>query len=445
MTKWRKNLLHVELNLAIDWEPRLQKKVGGSNLAKLDVYYDFDWEEVFPHGRATFLHGLSLAWFARNHCPEGKIPCLLLTTRDDVPEEPIQTDTHYVLVVHIVRYLKTSSADPATTYFAKDTLLHHYLDQATITRWANGEPSRFETLRRVLDTQPRTGESPTPADQHSLVRVICALDEVTPELGDAMVAALSAGGADELRRVAKWLSSNTIGRQAALEALADRIESRITDVRLDLHKFLQLLDDDSRENDLQLFIREHPWLLGLEYVRVRSRQDIPRGELDFLVERHDGYHDLLELKRPDDKIIRCRAEGDEPHPASKYSLAPSLSNALAQVQIYRDQLTRDEASMDANYGIENTGHPRVIIIIGRERDLSRTERRILRHLNLSLHRIEVMPYDWLAKRSEIQLQNLTMIISGSDANAAEDPDATSEIEANASMAHAVHRDSRRDA
>lgn len=425
MTAWRPSVPRIKRDLAIDWKPRLQRKVGGSNLARLDVYYDFEWEEVFPHGRATFHHGLSLAVFAREHCPEGKIPCLLLTTRDDVPEEPIQTDTHYALVVRIVRYLATSSADPATTYFAKDTLLHLYLDKATITRWANDEPSRVETLRSIVDTQLGIAEPHSRADQRDLARVIRALDQITPELGDAMVTALKVGRPDDIRRIAKWLSRNTVGRQAASEALADRIESRIADAREDVEEFRKLLDGDTREKDLQIFIEKHPWLLGLEYVRVRSKRDLPRGELDFFVERHDGYQDLVELKRPRDKIILCREDGDGPHAASKYSLGSSLSNALAQVQVYRDRLTRNEGSMDIDYGIKNAGHPRVIIIIGREWDLSRTEKRILQQLNLSLHRIEVMPYDWLARRADIQLQNLTEAISESGAMAAEDPDATS--------------------
>ena len=422
MTERSTGLVTRRPELDIDWEPRLVKKVGAANLAELDVYYDFVWEEVFPHGRATFRHGLSLAWFARNHSPEGKTPCLLLTTRDDVAEEPIQTETHYALVVRIVPYLATSSADPATTYFAKDTLLHLYLDKAAIIRWANEEPIRFETLRRIVESQAGTIEPQPPADQHDLARVIRALDQITAELGEAMVTALSVGGADDIRRVAKWLSSNTVGRQAASEALADRIESRIADARLDLEEFRQLLDGGTPEKKLQLFIEEHPWLLGLEYVRVRPRRDVPRGELDFFLERHDGYQDLLELKRPGDKIIVCRADGDGPHPASKYSLAPPLANALAQVQVYRDRLTRNEASLDIDYGIKNAGHPRVVIIIGRERDLSRTEKRILLQLNLSFHRIEVMPYDWLAKRAAIQLRNVTQSILGSGAMGGEGVD-----------------------
>ena len=398
-------------DLDFDWDQPLSSKSGGYNLAGLTVYHDFKWTEVFPHGKATFRNGRSLALFVKNRCPADRTPCLLLTTKDDVAEETIHTDTHYGRIVRIRRYLKVANADPATTYFAKDALLDQYLDRAELLQWARGDANRIAMLRQVADTLAAGDDPPSIISSNELIQVIGALDQITPDICDAMLKALSIGGPDELRRVAEWLSSNTDGRQAASEALADRIESRMADVHSKLEEYRQLLEQNAKEADLQNFIKGHPLLLGLEYVRVLSRQDIPGAEVDFLVERHDGYHDLLELKRPGDEIIRCSAAGQGPHPPSKYSLSAALSKALAQVQIYRERLTRNEVSMEVDYGIKHTGYPRVIIIIGREGELSPTEERILRQMNLSLHRIEVMPYDWLAKRAETQLYNLEKILS----------------------------------
>ena len=78
--------------------------------------------------------------------------------------------------------------------------------------------------------------------------------------------------------------------------------------------------------------------------------------------------------------------------------------------------------MYSEYGIKQTGDPRVLSIIGRERALHPREKQILRHLNLSLHRIEVMPYDLLAKRAETQLSNLRRILSVSGTSAEEGPE-----------------------
>ena len=146
-------------------------------------------------------------------------------------------------------------------------------------------------------------------------------------------------------------------------------------------------------------------LLGLEYAEVMPRQRILRGEIDFLVRRHDGYHDLLELKGPHDPIILC--DGDEAHPSS-YSLAPNLARALAQVNLYREWLTTTSSDTLRLYGIRRTRDPRVTIIIGRASALpNETAKEILIQLNVTLHRMEVVPYDVLADRAHVQLDHLT--------------------------------------
>lgn len=57
---------------------------------------------------------------------------------------------------------------------------------------------------------------------------------------------------------------------------------------------------DSGETALQEFIEKNPWLLGLDYVKARPRKPLPRGAMDFILERYDGLQDFLELKSPQD-------------------------------------------------------------------------------------------------------------------------------------------------
>ena len=255
-----------------------------------------------------------------------------------------------------------------------------------------------------------------PADQPNLAEAIAALERVTPELCDAMVSAVNAEGPNAIRRMAEGLSSNTAGRETLLDALADRTRRRIADVRSASREYRQLAErPDTTETELHEFIRRHPWLLGLEYVRVLPKQQIVRGEVDFLVQRHDGYHDLLELKGPNDAIVRTQtadeATAGHPQPPSRYSLAPALAQALAQVQHYRRQLTGHEAAIEELYGIRHTRDARVTIIIGRAGDLSEAEEMILRQLNQSLHGMEVIPYDVLAARTDAQLDNLEELLA----------------------------------
>ena len=164
-----------------------------------------------------------------------------------------------------------------------------------------------------------------------------------------------------------------------LETLADRIASRIEDVRSASKQYRHLASRrEATETELHAFIRKHPWLLGLEYIRVLPKQKVLRGEVDFLVQRHDGYHDLLELKGPNDVIVRTQSAGDAttdgPHSPSRYSLGPVLAQVLAHVQHYRAQLTTHEAAIEKLYGIRHTRDARVAIIIGRAGDLSEVAR-----------------------------------------------------------------------
>jgi hypothetical protein len=131
--------------------------------------------------------------------------------------------------------------------------------------------------------------------------------------------------------------------------------------------------------------------------------------MDFIMERYDGYHDLLELKSPQDSIVNAPDAVDGmPPPANAYALSPDLAQALAQVHVYRDTLSTDTDAVDRLYGLRNTRDPRVIIVIGQAKPLPDHRLRVLRELNLSLHRVEVVPYDVIAKRARTILDNVEL-------------------------------------
>jgi len=401
-----------EITPPVDWDRPLKKKHSNTRLSGLDVWYDFDWKTVFKHNVAAFPHGQSLTSAVRRCCPTDKIPCLLLTQNDDADQGTTQTDTHYVHVIRVNEYLAKSSSDPAMAYIALtvqedlDLLLDLHLDEEAIRRWVGSSPGRIVNLLQLIaNVLAENSNTPSSFRHSDSARAISALEQIAPQL-------LDAANIDEMRQLANWMASKRTGRTAVQEALADQIRNRIKDVRLHLEEYRQLLQEpNTTETRFQQFITAHPRLLGLEYARVRPKVTTPRGEIDFLVERHDGYHDFLELKAPADPIIRCDSDdSDTPGSASQYSLGPALANALAQVQVYRRQLTRSHESMDEDYGIRHTRHPRATIIVGRENQLSSARKRILRQLNRSLHRIDVMPYDVLAQRAEIQLNNLEALL-----------------------------------
>jgi hypothetical protein len=196
------------------------------------------------------------------------------------------------------------------------------------------------------------------------------------------------------------------GRVMVSEAIGRRLLDRIRDAREAAKGYAALLNDPkATETALQTYIEGSPWLVGLDYLRVRPRVTIPRGQLDFILERFDGFLDLLELKSPTDEIISAGSQPlvGIPPSASNFALSRQLANALAQVHVYRDQLTTDTDLMERLYGLRNSRNPRVIIVIGKMASLSPEKARVVEQLNLSLNRVEIVPYDVLGRRAEAWL------------------------------------------
>ena len=300
---------------------------------------------------------------------------------EELDEGHIHTDdTNYVFVIHIKRYLEKASAGPAMAYLANrlglggvavasqlipnaqelDDLLDLNLNKSTFIRWMDRNPDQIAMIREILTTDDL--DSTIPRDD--MAGTIRAVTKFSPELYDAMLVAIGSGGPDAVLHVANGLSGNLNGRRTISDVLADQLPNRLEDARLDSNRYRELLlGTESNETILHDFINRHPWLLGMEYVRVHSKQTVARGEVDFMVQRHDGYYDLLELKGPNDPIIQCNFKGRGPHPPSAYSLGSSLCKALAQVQYYRERMASSEDVITSDYGLQgHTRDPRVIII-----------------------------------------------------------------------------------
>ena len=139
--------------------------------------------------------------------------------------------------------------------------------------------------------------------------------------------------------------------------------------------------------------------------------------MDFVLERFDGFNDLVELKGPGDRIIKApsqRPQSGVPSPHS-YKLSSGLSQALAQAMAYRDRLTRFGTAAEELHGIPNPREPRLLIVLGRLSALESHQTHVLQELNRSLHRAEILPYDLIATRAEATLANIETYL-GLDTN-----------------------------
>lgn len=425
----------------LEWDRPLKFRKGArERLCGIDLYFDFEWRDHFPDRRAQFRGGQDLASLVIRESPDGKRPALLLTDRDDV-QGSRQTDQDHVLVINLDRYVG-SAYDPGTAsaYLASllgggitrakrfsdlseeeagDAVrrLEEHLDEAALVRWAQDSEERLSLLRRI------GSDGSTDADDESnglerLLSALEALDTIGGDVADA-VAAFAAAGDGEGRLELLWaLTDDDQGRDTASRVLGARVEERLGDARAAADAFDALLRT-AGETEIQRFLEEHPWLLGLDYARIRARQTIVRGAVDFLLERFDGFHDLLELKSPNDHLFDVTGEKDEVHSASAFRLSKPLSLALAQVHAYRDVL-RHEVTHEELYGLPGTRDPRITILIGRASELSVQESRVLHELNCSLHRVEIVPFDVLARRARAVLDSVDRYLLAVDEQVAED-------------------------
>jgi hypothetical protein len=412
----------------LDWDVELfLRRGGGVRLAGLRVYYEFKWLDVMPDRRMQFRNGQCLAERVREDCPEGKTPALLLTNREEVEEGARVTASFYVVVLNLPRYLEQAEANAAVSYLARTlgpitqvrklqeladadprnlrTLIQLNLEAEDIADWARGDPERLSVLHSI------SGELSDGEWLGDILRSMSGLDaEVMEAVSDLARKEPDRGKRLELLRA---MTSDATGRNVAAEVLGERVQQRLDDARDAAETYRRLLEDSgSTETDLQRFLEAHPWLLGLDYARVLPRQQILRGTVDFLLERFDGFYDLLELKSPGDQIVVAPPEEVGPPSASKFALSPSLAQALAQVHVYKDALRHDQVSDEA-FGLAHARDPRIMILIGRAHGLSQARGRVLHELNCSLHRLEIVPYDIVGHRAlavlEVVQKNLAFV------------------------------------
>ncbi|MHB8394397.1 MAG: Shedu anti-phage system protein SduA domain-containing protein [Candidatus Dormibacteria bacterium] len=418
------------MTLDLKWDRPLNHRVGGATrLDGIDVYYDFDWHSFFNDERAQFRNGQCLAKRVRESCPEGKTPALLLTGRDDIDEGHRLTELHYVFVLNLPRYLRTTP-DASLSYLAsrlgpRITQLSHlpelvataspetiaalidsHLTLEHISAWTSGHRERLGQLRNLT----RADDASRSFTFRESIAAAQQLEELDPE-GVIALARLVGPGTNRQRRLEflRRVATDPTGRYLTLRVLAERTADRVADAWKAVTGYKALLaDPGTNETKMQRFIEKNPWLLGLDYARTRPRQPLLQGTMDFYLERFDGFHDLLELKSPQDPIIKVRRPNGESGPptASDYALSPALAQALAQVHVYRELLTSAHHATEDIIGLRGTRDPRLIILIGRVDALPERSKRLLAEFNKSLHRVEVVPYDVLAKRAEAILHNV---------------------------------------
>ena len=163
----------------------------------------------------------------------------------------------------------------------------------------------------------------------------------------------------------------------------------------------ELINSDAREEEFQQLLEKNWWMFGNEYGEVLGQREIAAGmQQDFLAKRTaDGFLEILEIKKPLNGKSLIYRTNQGSHARSHYR--QELSDAIAQVIDYIDEVEYDKRSLYYKEKLE-VEKIRAKIIVGRDGD--ERQKRSLRHLNSTLHGIEILTYDQLLRIAKKSLE-----------------------------------------
>jgi len=156
------------------------------------------------------------------------------------------------------------------------------------------------------------------------------------------------------------------------------------------------------EQIYQEWCEKHSWAFGNAYVvRDELRSISISDKIDLLLPTViAGYRDLVELKRPDKKVLNY----DEEH--RNYYFSADVSKAIGQSHRYLDILHEVAAKGLLDHPEIVAYHPRAIVVIGRSHDWESEKLKALHGLNGRLSGIMVMTYDHLLAQGERVIEML---------------------------------------
>lgn len=221
--------------------------------------------------------------------------------------------------------------------------------------------------------------------------------------------------------VAKALA-NVLGQKDIVVHLADanlaeelltaiRGAIRLRELRSAVVQLRRLLDGgETNEQSYQSWCQQNSWAFGNAYVLHDGVREITPGDnLDLLLPTTiSGYRDIVELKRPDKKVLMW----DGTH--RNFYFSADVSKAIGQCHRYLDVLHEVAANGLRDHPEIVAYHPRAIVVIGRSSDWEEEQLKALHGLNARLTGITVMTYDHLLNQGERLLQVISNATAAPD-------------------------------
>jgi hypothetical protein len=166
-----------------------------------------------------------------------------------------------------------------------------------------------------------------------------------------------------------------------------------------VNEFEMMLDENLVEQKWQAWFTKNNWVLGSEFVRILDEREIDTANIaDYLMEAYDGFLDIVEIKRPDNRLKFWADALDH----DNYVPSSDLIKAVTQATKYIYEVEREANSVKflERVGNVKTIKPRCILIFGRSYNWNDAQRAAYRILNSSYHNLTIMTYDHVLDRAK---------------------------------------------
>ncbi|SEG92187.1 protein of unknown function [Thermomonospora echinospora] len=216
---------------------------------------------------------------------------------------------------------------------------------------------------------------------------------------------------DVAHQIAAALTQPEIIQQFSLIDIASDVRStffaalRVQELRKAVAELKSYLHSGvNEEAKYQEWCEQHSWAFGNSYISRDELRHISVGDtVDIMMASTlNRLRDIIELKRPDKKVLRF----DRAHKSWYWS--QEVSQAIGQCHRYLDKLHEQAGLLVQDFPDLAAYHPRATVVIGRSDEWESAQQRALHGLNSRLHGVSVITYDHLLAKAEATLKAVSV-------------------------------------
>jgi len=183
-----------------------------------------------------------------------------------------------------------------------------------------------------------------------------------------------------------------------------QLKNNSDELKIEIEKLKSMVNNpNSKEQDFQKFFENNSWMFGVDYIGMTPTKKISEKDIpDFLLEKYDGFYDILDLKLPIPSLFK--KVGNKLHPRRE------VYDGCSQIEYYIGY-SNENVKKIQNEIRERIYRPKGILVIGRTNSL---EEERLRQFNDDHPKVKIMTYDDIIHKAinilnTIQLCNLNAI------------------------------------